>query len=239
MFKSAHRKLIVLGVLCALIGAAQLLNAQDNADPQDRPPPPPPPEDYDSPKRRDMNKANRSMGDRPARGSRMNKEGKSHASGRWTLSEEEVQEAMEILREYNPELAERIARWQEEGRENLHALIGGRLPWVRRLIYMKRNDPERYELSLQDLKLQRESQELAKRIHEADESERAALSTQLRQRLTAQFEVRQKVRQLEIRALEKRIEEMKKQLDERSKSSQQLIDDRHEELTNRRKHIKW
>lgn len=246
MFKSAHRKLIVLSVFCALIGATQLLNAQDDLGPRDRMPPPPPPEDYDSPKRREMNKANRSRGDRPMRGSRMNKDGKSHPSGRWSLTEEEVREAMEVLREYSPELAERIARWQEEDTENLRVLIGKRLPWVRRLIYMKRNDPQRYELSLQDLKLQRETQELARRFRDADDSEREELGKQLRQRLAAQFEVRQKVRTLEIgglekqiEALEKRIDEMKKQIDERSKSSQKLIDSRYEELTSQNKSMKW
>ncbi len=161
-----------------------------------------------------------------------------HAGPSSQLSPEEVQEALQIIREYNPEIAERIERWVQNGQEDLGPLIARRLPWVRKLLFVKRTDPPRYELMLSDLKLERACQELSRQLREP-EANKADLNAQLKQKVTEQFEVRQKVREMEIAQLEQRVKELREQLEARVKARAELIDRRHGELTGQGGDLPW
>jgi hypothetical protein len=151
------------------------------------------------------------------------------------LSAEEVTDALAILRDYQPDVAERITKWHAEQPEGAGQMIAARMPWIRRLIYVRRYDEERYQVMIADMKLDRECATLSQKVREGDNT----LEPELRKKIAEHFETRQKLREMEVDRLEKRVTELRNQLAERRQVQKDLVEQRYGELVGKGPESKW
>lgn len=158
------------------------------------------------------------------------------------LSDQEISERLDLLREIDPDLADRMGRWREKSPERVSDML--RSHWrLSHMIELKSRDPQLYELRIKDLRLNKEAIELADRVRKhradnnADEAKKA--EQELLAKVRAHFEVRQQVRQRELEALEKKLDEMRQRLVERQQAQDRLIEERVEVLLGRRSGPEW
>lgn len=151
------------------------------------------------------------------------------------LSAEEITDALAILRDYQPDVAERITKWHADQPEGAGQMIAARMPWIRRLIYVRRHDEERYHVMIADMKLDRECATLSQKVRDGDN----ALEAELRKKIAEHFETRQKLREMEVDRLEKRVTELRNQLAERRQVQKDLVEQRYGELVGKGPESKW
>lgn len=161
-----------------------------------------------------------------------NADGPKH--DRYHLSVDQLDEAFEVLREIKPELAERLEPHRQDDPQRVVDMLQREFPHVRHLIRLKRVAPETYNLRVQDVKLTYQSQQLAEQLQQAEQDpssgDAAALGEQLRQVVEQHFDVRQQLRERELAYLERRIGELRAQLDERAQDKEALIEQRLNDL---------
>lgn len=159
------------------------------------------------------------------------------------MTEEQIKEALELLREYRPEMAKRFEELREKSPERAQELMRPMLGRLMELSYLKRTDPEAFELRKQDYRLWRSIFELSGKVREARAAKDAAkveeLTAELRKQLAEQFDVRQKLRERELVRMESKLEEMRKQVEERKTSRDKLIQSRFEELSTTSAKPEW
>jgi hypothetical protein len=146
----------------------------------------------------------------------------------------ELNDALEILRDYRPELFERFEGWASRNPEEARRLLSRSVPMLSRLIRQRREDPESYKLTIQDMRLYRASTEIRQELRTFDHQEYAQrareLTSRLRDVLTRHFDVRQQIREREIAKLQERVEALRKQVDERTRQREKIIEDRLNQL---------
>jgi hypothetical protein len=143
------------------------------------------------------------------------------------LAPEDVDEALEVLGDYRPELADKISEWAKQDPEKVASLIQEHMPWIQSLITNRRQDPDGYRLRLQDMRLEQRSEALAKQVGEARQASArnvARLEAELRKVIDEHFEVRQQIRQHNLARLERAVETLRRQLSERHDTRQTLTD---------------
>jgi len=153
---------------------------------------------------------------------------------RHSLSAEEIDERLEILRDVNPEMAERIERFRKQFPEQARLIARREFPMLERLRHLKANDPEGYEFTVADMRLEKESRNLAFQLRQArrdgsrDEVKR--LRNELTKVVKEHFEVRHEKRVHELERLERKLETMRDRLEKREKMAEELIDQRIRDL---------
>jgi hypothetical protein len=158
------------------------------------------------------------------------------------MTEEEVSEAIEILREFKPEVAQRIEAAADRNPERVGHVIGGAMPMVRELMWLKRNDAELYTLQVSDLRAERDTKQLAGRYREAKskgDARAEALRQELQAKVAEHFQIRQQIRERRLARLEKRLQEFRDQIKEMQEKKDRLIGERVEELSNGEKLDPW
>jgi len=111
---------------------------------------------------------------------------------------------------------------------------------TRKLAETRRKDPEAFELVIQQRRLDRHVRKLGGQLREAKEqpdNERTA--GELRATLDQLFEVREVLREREIKGLEKRIEELREFAKKRRAHKAEIIDRRIKELSGELDYLKW
>lgn len=159
--------------------------------------------------------------------------GMRHGDRPWRrLSAEQMDEAMQLLREHFPQVAERLAAIRERDPEQFERVLGSRMPLLMRIMH---SEPRMRELIIEDYKQQMEIDRLLPLLAGAtNEEERMELRRQLRTAVEAQFQVRIEKHRRVIADLERRLREQKRVLDERVENADRLIDERVEDLLGRR-----
>ncbi len=151
------------------------------------------------------------------------------------MNEDEVREAIEVLREIDPEKAEKLAQHVHEDPHRVGQALHEHFPNLGRFLAMRRHDPQMFELRIDDLRLNHQAHEIARRVHEAEASQddmlAAAEGVRLEQIVVEHFEVRQQIRERELMKLQQRIEQMRDQLEQRAADRDALITERLDELT--------
>lgn len=159
------------------------------------------------------------------------------------MTEEQVKEALELLREYRPEMAKRFEELREKNPERAQEMMRPMLGRLMELSYLKRTDPEAFELRKQDYRLWRSIYELSGKLREARAAKDAAkveeLTAELRTQLAEHFDVRQKLRERELVRMESKLEEMRKEIEARKASREKLIQSRFEELSTTPSRPEW
>jgi hypothetical protein len=135
------------------------------------------------------------------------------------LTPEQVEEFLSILHEQNPKLEARIRALMVDYPEKVNAIISQHWGRVKPLIDLKRHDPEMFDLSMQEIKLTRQCEDLAVSLRRnLDPGMGDQNKAQLKDLLAQRFEVRQKMRELRVARLEKQL------LDTRARMEQQVQD---------------
>ena len=143
-------------------------------------------------------------------------------------SEEEIEERLAVIRQFNPDLAEMIEQMRDANPDNLRARIGPHLRQIERMLLMKEQDSQLFELMVENTQLDRATREQARLLRskavqddpEKAEQHRAAL----KEIVTAHFDVRQKMREHELAKLERRLEELRAAVGKRMEKRDELIE---------------
>ena len=150
------------------------------------------------------------------------------------LTAEELDEVIAVARELDPELADRLEQARRDDPRDVGRLLGRDGPTLRRLVWLRRIDPGLFDLRIRDLRLTRESLDLAYRLRDARAADRDADADRLEEQLEAlverHFEIRQEILQRQLEAMRVRLEQLEEELDERDDDRDDLIEERVEEL---------
>jgi hypothetical protein len=156
---------------------------------------------------------------------------------------EQIDAALEVLDEVDPELAARVRQYREQEPEAVLMRLRPHLPGLMRLVYLKRSDPEHYALRLADTRLERQALDLSRQHHEAaqrgDATAGAELRETLRQVVAEHFDVRQQLREKIVADLRQRVEQMQQRIEERQAARPELIEQRLGELTGQAAGPRW
>lgn len=166
------------------------------------------------------------------------------------LSESQIDEALELLDTLHPDLAAKLrehrseqANLSDEQRRKVGAIIQHRFPRLRYLLYLKKTDPEMYELRVEDVRLTLESRRVAERYttarREDDRQRMRDLEDGLEGLLEEHFEVRQQLHELELQRLEQRIETLRDQIEAREDDRDDVIEQRLGELIGTDDGARW
>ncbi len=148
-------------------------------------------------------------GAEPSEGEREGRDGR----GPRELSQEQINAALEILREQNPELARRMSEALEQRPELAQRLIANHWPRLERLIELKKNNPKLFRLTMDEFRLQRQLFDSARKLRQTKEAgEKDGLRQQMREQVGKLFDLRMKIKEAEVDALEKRLTEMRDQI---------------------------
>ncbi|MCC7145094.1 MAG: hypothetical protein IT443_01465 [Phycisphaeraceae bacterium] len=245
------RALWLANLLLVVIVGIAVISRWDTARGEEKAPPPPKPRPADT-SALDSPPPGPPMGDEELGGPRGGPGGGPGGGrgGRWggggegrALTAEQIKEMLDVLREYDPNLADRIGKFSDQAPpEEVAGRLREHVPGLMRLAFLKRVNPERYELRLTDLKLERRSNELADQYREAaaaDTARSAAVKDELAKVVADHFDVRQKLREDLLKEFEKRIEEMRAQITERQQSKDKLVVDRLKELIGQERNPTW
>ena len=143
---------------------------------------------------------------------------------------EDRERALTVLRDVNPQIAEKVNQALEGDRgERANAMLArmwdGPLGELWRL---KQDDEEAYRLRVADHQAKLETVRLAWKIRQARDADDAQLARQLtaplRDHLDRQFEIREALRKKELAHLEQRIDELRKELAEHRARKNELVD---------------
>ena len=187
--------------------------------------------------RRQMDRSKRGM--RPGMGRRMG-EGRDQKRGDnkyrggermgKRMSEEDIAKMMQVLRDYDPQLAERIEQVRGRNPREAMQMMRHAAPMVRRWTHMKDNDPEGYELQMQDMKLGVQARKLGEKIRKSGGNDKEAM-TDLHKLVAQQFDVRQRQREHHLAKLEKKLEKLRQSNKKRAAARDSLIDKETARLT--------
>ena len=170
--------------------------------------------------------------DRPAREHR-HERGGDRDRDRWGERGERgerLREVMAVLGDVHPDLARRLRGLMRDDPEAARRELGWRFGMLRRLVELRRRDAEMYELRVADLRLARESLELAGRLRDlredpdADPERIGAVRGELADTVHLRFDVRNEIRELMLARLERQIDTIRGELVERRSRRAELIE---------------
>lgn len=159
--------------------------------------------------------------------------------------EEMRENILAVVSDIDPDRAERLERLLEHRPEMALGLLREHLPHLLRLVHLREQNPDMYEIRIHDINLARESEELADHLHELREEDQPnenqvnEVRTRLRDLVIEHFEVRQHAREHELHQLEQRIDELRQQLEARSEAREKLIQRRLRDLLGEDDHVEW
>lgn len=156
------------------------------------------------------------------------------------LTPEMEQEALEFIGLVAPFRLEETKALRMFNPEEYHRRLMEVLGMKRKLDFLKRNDPDRYQLLLQETKLDQQSQNLAEQYRKAKApEEKSRIKQELKSLLDQLFDIREKNKEAEIHHLEEDLNRLKSTMTERRKNKAQIVTARLEELLDERTSLKW
>lgn len=150
------------------------------------------------------------------------------------LSLEQINQVMQLIADFDPQRHAELVRIQEVNNELFVGEI--RREAFRRALdlELQSNDPEGYQLRLDDHSAQRRTLNLQIRYQQAqtrpDDGELQSIETQLRDLVGEHFDIRQKIREHELDQLEDQLAGLRVRLERRLAQRDQLIQRRVERL---------
>lgn len=143
-----------------------------------------------------------------------------------------------------------IYKWllvlREKDPKRYNDLIREFTPEVRKLSDLKKRNPDMFQLTIEDRRLYFQSLQLSRDNPAATGPAEQARHQKLETVVKMQFEVRQKLRQVEldeaaarIQALQKQLDRLKSELETRERNKDTLIEQRIEDLTNKNAKMEW
>jgi PBP1b-binding outer membrane lipoprotein LpoB len=96
---------------------------------------------------------------------------------------------------------------------------------------MKTNDPELFKAMQEDFDLERQSRDLADQYRRAGKDEQAKIKEKLVEIVNKHFQVRQQLRNLEVKRLDQQLKQLRDRIDQREKDRKTIVEKRVVELT--------
>lgn len=149
---------------------------------------------------------------------------------RFGMSEEDFERVQKVLRDYDPQLAEKVEEVRKRNPREAMQMMRKAAPMVRKLLHAQKYNPEAYELHLQDMKLAAEAHKLGERYRKAGGDDEEAMA-QLRAVVARRFDVRQKMRELELAQFEKKLTKLRESIRKRAEARDTLVDKEVAKLT--------
>jgi len=142
-----------------------------------------------------------------------------------------------VLADLHPEAAQRAEAAMEDNPREVRRLLGSRWRLLQRMADLRRSDPEMYDLRTADLRLARRAIEVAASIRQSRQAGEAVDNDdrldRLRELVAERFEVRTQIRRLELAQIERRLNELQRDFNDRTASRDALIDTQIDDLLNR------
>ncbi len=148
------------------------------------------------------------------------------------LTAQEREDLMNFTKEQFPELYERFQRMQSGNRPEFGRMLR-QAGWpLLRLHRLQKHDPELAEKLIAEHKIEMKLVELRRDYREfTSESARERMRTEIRGLMEKRFDLRQARLELEIRDLEKRLQNARERLTKQSTTKQQIVDSELEHFT--------
>lgn len=141
--------------------------------------------------------------------------------------------AMRVLEEVNPALHERLTRLREERPEAFRAMIERQMPRLAALARDRDEDPQGWPDRARLFALERQAGAEARRAATLEGADQDAARARLREMLEQMFELRLKVAQSDMRRLERRVEALQQEIDDKAGARDAMIDQRLEQMIRR------
>ncbi len=157
------------------------------------------------------------------------------------MTRENFENVLAVLKDIDPDLYEKFQELKKDKPMRAFGLLREHGPLLRRLVFLKERDEESYDLRVSDIRLSRETMQLAEQIveeknqRELDVEKLTKLYEQLEKKVDMQFTVRQDLRQHELEMLRKRLEAMEQGIKLREDKRDDIIEAQVEELIDRAK----
>ena len=153
---------------------------------------------------------------------------------------EMIDEAIATLRELHPEMKpgwlEQIEKLAEEKPEEAAKRLA-RFPRIREMMDARKNRPAEFELHSKQSKLMREVFRLVREFHNAkeqgDQAKMDELQPQIRERFETLFQIRLKMKEIEIQRMREKIKHAEEELQKIESESDALIDQKMKEMMER------
>lgn len=149
------------------------------------------------------------------------------AGKRWAkMSEEEREEVKAFIAENFPEVSEAIeANEPEDGLARLDRKHARMLPEIMRLHKLSQDDPEMFEVKLDEHKSRFELRRLVREYRQTDdEATKEELSTQIRPLVETAFDAKQSRMEEDVVRLEKRLGQLRDQITKRAENRDEEIE---------------
>lgn len=151
------------------------------------------------------------------------------------LTPDQQQKALEVLRLINPDLADKIAEAQKSSPDRAANILRRFGPKLLELAELKNTDPNLYQLRVADQRYNFETFRLIRQLRDArddgDTAKADRLTARLRELLNRHFDIRVKLREHELAALEKRIIDIRAELKDHHDRKQQILDEQILQMT--------
>ena len=165
---------------------------------------------------------------------RARRDGRRGWPGRGQLDPEARQTLIEVISDLRPMSEEDRQRLAAMEWEEFRKLMNERGSMVVRLARIKQNDPELYQLKIEEFKLMQRGMKLASQLKQAkvenNDDQVASLETEFRALVAEHVDLGYQIREREIAAVESRLADMKKRLSEERANRDQEIEHRLEML---------
>lgn len=142
------------------------------------------------------------------------------------LNTDQIDEALSIIRELDPDRAERFERLRERDPRAFERALTTRARGITGLVWMKDRNPELYELKLDELRLDKQVRDLGRAIRESDSVDRDSMIEELRGLVRQQVNLSLRVRAEELLMLENHVKSMRDQLRRDSVNLERTVADR-------------
>ena len=128
----------------------------------------------------------------------------------WQLSPDELGDAIELIERINPRLAESLRETQEESPERAVRRIAEEAPRTYELLRMRAEEPDRFALHMQSMRVMQATWPLVRQLRQAqrdeDQPKIDELTEQMRASMETLYDIRLKLRELEIQELRDQLE---------------------------------
>ncbi|NNM84700.1 MAG: hypothetical protein HKL96_02945 [Phycisphaerales bacterium] len=157
------------------------------------------------------------------------------------VSQRQIEKIMSFLQTTEPEVYAKAVVLRRSAPKKFVKLISEAAPNFRRLERLHKQDPQLFSLTISDIKLTHHSFTIAGELRQPNlPTEQAEnLRQDLKQVVSQQFDIRQKIRKLELDQLTKRLEALKAQFTLREKERTVIIETRVNDLIGKPPSIHW
>lgn len=146
-------------------------------------------------------------------------------------------EVISTIEKYDPSFAKKLKELREKDARKYRRtlrLAFGMINQARDL-----NDSSIEKDIVKAVSLEYDVRELALKYIDANDSEKAKIKSEMKEKLSVIFDTREKFRELKIKRMETKIKELKKLLEERKSNKEKIIEDRINQLTGKGIMNRW